>query len=57
MIFMGKDKALSIDGISDIITKGNTWLKTGCKWTGNDEENLSDMEKQTYKANVGWNLA
>ena len=54
---MGKDKALSIDGISDIITKGNTWLKTGCKWTGNNEENLSETEKLTYKTNVGWNLA
>ena len=29
MLYMGKDKALSVDGISDIIFKRTTWRKIG----------------------------
>ena len=54
---IGKDKALSIDGISDIIFKRKTWIKLAKESLYNNEnEKYSKQELEFWTQNVENNL-
>ena len=56
---IGKDKALSVDGISDIIFKKKTWQQIGIqeldKIIGKQE--LTITEKKVQESEIGWKIA